>query len=132
MNNTGHFLLFLGITIFAWYFPWIFDWQDTPQYGIDYWSSNKPYSKLAWLGFPTICLGITFTSIFILNLRFDVILTILIFWTSLFAMFTGIFPLAKSRSFVYVYNRRKALWVGFLQFLIACTMVCLILILESQ
>ena len=126
-DNFPYIVLFGGLAL---YFPWIFYKGDSAQDGIDYWSSSQPLGRLVLLGFPAFSITLVVTLI-IFAPRVDLIVTSLVFWTSLFAMFTGVFPLPKNQYILFVYNRRKALWVGLLQFIVACLMVCSIILIES-
>ena len=129
--NFNNFLYFVLLGSLALYIPCFFYKEDSAQEGIDYWSSNQPLGRLVWLGFPIFSISLVITLI-IFAPRVDLIVTSLVFWTSLFAMFTGVYPLWKgNKYFVFVYNRRKALWVGLLQFIVACLMVCSIILIES-
>ncbi len=91
-----------------------------------------PHGRVVLFGFPIVSYGLIIVLFFTVYGRIDIVIVVLVFWISLFAMFTGAFPLPNNRYFVFVYNRRKALWVGLLQFLVASLITCLIILIESD
>ncbi len=117
MNGT---FLLIGMGLL--FFPRLFEWNNAPLRGLDYWASGGYLGKWIWFGFPllTILLVIplaTFTQ------GSAIIFPAMAFLNGIFAVLTRVCPIPSNRVYSYVHDLR-ARRVGFFQFILSA--ICLI------
>lgn len=118
--TVGLFLL-LGMGLV--YSPRLFNWDEEPMHGIEYWVSGSYLGKWIWFGFPLLTIGLIIP-LLIFTQGSVIFMTAMAFLNGAFACLTGIIPIPMRRSYGYIHDR-NARRVGLVQFLLAA--ICLVI-----